>query len=56
MAHDWQADFEQLVDQHQSMTAGWRKKSRRMFFLNLIATWAGLKTPTTPASGCGVWR
>ena len=67
MAHDWQPDFEQLVDEHQSMvfSLAWRMTGDRGLaeeiaqdvFLELDRHLGKNRIRRRmPASGCAAWR
>ena len=63
MAGDWQPDFEQLVDEHQSMVfslalrmtgdRGLAEEIAQEFFWSWTGTWARSKSRCMRASGCG---
>ncbi len=66
MAHDWQPDFEQLVDEHQSMVfslalrmtgdRGLAEEIAQDVFLELDRHLGRIESPLHASSGCGAWR
>ena len=66
MAHDWQPDFEQLVDEHQSMVfslalrmtgdRGLAEEIAQDVFLEMDRNLGSWKARSMRCSGCGGWR